>query len=235
MQFYYLLHLKQKTNIMSVKITIPSPCHEDWNAMTPKDKGRHCDSCAKTVVDFTTWQPQAILLHFKINKNVCGRFTEDQLNEPIPTQEDFVRQIAYFKISTLKKVAAIFLFAFMVGASSCNEKLTGQIVIDPPKIENSITTNKSGEVAIIEGPNNIIAGGISIVKVSDTPKISKGRMAIQKTPKLIKPIYNRTVTMGEPAMVDTTINVKPTCIPKENENMVVGKIKMTNFDSSKHK
>ncbi|MEM8584754.1 MAG: T9SS type A sorting domain-containing protein [Bacteroidota bacterium] len=38
----------------SLRITIPEPCHEDWNAMTSLEDGsRHCDSCAKNIVDFT--------------------------------------------------------------------------------------------------------------------------------------------------------------------------------------
>ena len=214
---------------MPTIITIPTPCHEDWNAMTPNNKGRHCDSCAKTVVDFTTSQPQEILMHFKTHKNVCGRFTTEQLNEPIPTQEDFVRQIAYFKVSTLKKVAAIFLFAFMIGASSCNENAQGKTMVTSPLNDTTHPSTLKGDTNIIE-PLNVIAGGISVVNVIDTPKKTIGRIAFHKIPKPVLPI-ERTMTMGEPAMIDTTINIKPTCPPKKNDNMIVGKIRMEVRDS----
>ena len=133
---------------MTQIISIPTPCHEDWNAMTQKEQGRHCNSCSKTVIDFTTWQPQEILFYFKKNKNICGRFTTTQLNEPIPTQEDFVRELFYLPISTLKKVAAIFLFAFVVGASSCNEHTTGEMIANPIAINKNIETENTVGIVI---------------------------------------------------------------------------------------
>jgi hypothetical protein len=36
---------------------IPKPCHENWDAMTPQERGRHCDVCDKTVVDVTRMRP----------------------------------------------------------------------------------------------------------------------------------------------------------------------------------
>jgi hypothetical protein len=36
---------------------IPTPCHETWDAMTPREGGRHCASCARTVVDLTNLRP----------------------------------------------------------------------------------------------------------------------------------------------------------------------------------
>ena len=36
-----------------VSYGIAEPCHEDWNAMIPEEKGRFCKSCEKTVIDFT--------------------------------------------------------------------------------------------------------------------------------------------------------------------------------------
>jgi hypothetical protein len=112
------INLTLNNNHLSIKITIPTPCHEDWNKMTPNNIGKYCDVCCKTVVDFTTWQPQQILLHFESNTNVCGRFNPAQLDEPLPTVEDFVKQISYFSIPFLKKVAAILLFVFFIVGSN---------------------------------------------------------------------------------------------------------------------
>ncbi|QBN19658.1 energy transducer TonB [Flavobacterium nackdongense] len=62
------------------RITIPEPCQEDWNKMTPNDTGRFCGSCSKNVVDFTNMIPEEIQIYFQQNKNVCGRIKKSQLD-----------------------------------------------------------------------------------------------------------------------------------------------------------
>ncbi len=65
-----------------IHISIPKPCHEDWNEMIPNQQGRHCNVCCKTVVDFTNMNDDEVK-YFFINKkkeeSVCGRFKTDQL------------------------------------------------------------------------------------------------------------------------------------------------------------
>jgi hypothetical protein len=65
------------------KITIPEPCHEDWNKMTPNDNGRFCGSCSKNIVDFTNMLPDEIQVYFQQHSNVCGRFKNSQLDSLI--------------------------------------------------------------------------------------------------------------------------------------------------------
>ncbi len=68
-----------------VQLSIPQPCHQDWQKMTPSQQGRFCGSCAKQVVDFTTMSDTEVL-HFFLNKKdekVCGRMYPDQLNRPV--------------------------------------------------------------------------------------------------------------------------------------------------------
>jgi hypothetical protein len=72
---------------------IPYPCHENWDSMTPQSVGRHCDTCDKTIMDFTGWTDDEISTYLSDNSDVkiCGRFSSDQMkNQTItsPTQNE---------------------------------------------------------------------------------------------------------------------------------------------------
>jgi hypothetical protein len=68
-----------KTCIMNLHI--PTPCHENWEAMQPNPQGAFCGSCSKNVVDFSTMSDDAIKAYFlsRPAEKVCGRFTNKQL------------------------------------------------------------------------------------------------------------------------------------------------------------
>ncbi|KMQ61764.1 hypothetical protein ACM40_05380 [Chryseobacterium sp. BLS98] len=64
-----------------MKITIPQPCHENWEIMTPEEKGRFCSVCSKTVRDFTVASDEEIINVFsRSSEDICGNFYESQLN-----------------------------------------------------------------------------------------------------------------------------------------------------------
>lgn len=90
-----------------MKISIPQPCHENWQEMTPNEQGRSCASCQKTVVDFTTWPDEAIFNFFMLNQaKTCGRFTSTQLNKVLSPQPK--RQRHVYPIAFALAVASLF-------------------------------------------------------------------------------------------------------------------------------
>lgn len=161
---------------MQYKITIPKPCHEDWNKFTAAEQGKHCQVCATTVIDFTTWEPNAIANHFatNTNKETCGRFTKSQIERTnLPSAIQFAKQISYFRMSTLKKIAAIFLFAFVIeGSSYASDAIVHggisaipspsinftptalKYKIDKPKKKKTKKRNTKGKVKVTEVKSN---------------------------------------------------------------------------------
>lgn len=64
----------------SLQLTIPSPCHENWNTFTPTRRGGFCQSCSKEVIDFTQYTDEQVKDYFKSRpQNTCGRFRPNQL------------------------------------------------------------------------------------------------------------------------------------------------------------
>jgi hypothetical protein len=80
------------------ELQIPEPCHESWDRMTPGDQGRFCDSCQKTVHDFTRMNDEQLIAFFKkpSSGSVCGRFYNDQLNRDFEIPRKRIPWLRYF-------------------------------------------------------------------------------------------------------------------------------------------
>ncbi|HEV3412626.1 MAG TPA: hypothetical protein VG101_09105 [Puia sp.] len=101
----------------TLRLNIPVPCTEDWEKMLPAERGRHCQQCCKTVVDFTGMSDEEVMRFFVTRAEgagsgatdgggvhgeggggvaygeggVCGRFASDQLGRelaPAPVQRN---------------------------------------------------------------------------------------------------------------------------------------------------
>ncbi len=67
-----------------LQLSIPAPCGESWEDMTPEAQGRHCQKCDRNILDFTHYSDRQLLdLVQKKNGQLCGRFTANQLNRPL--------------------------------------------------------------------------------------------------------------------------------------------------------
>lgn len=70
---------------MKPLIHIPKPCHEDWEAMTLAERGRHCAVCDKVVRDFVGMELNAIQTELQHSSDkVCGRLDRENVSmEPL--------------------------------------------------------------------------------------------------------------------------------------------------------
>lgn len=63
-----------------IEISIPEPCDQKWEDFGQVSAGRHCPSCDKVVVDFTSMSDAELVNFLSLQpSNTCGRFRENQL------------------------------------------------------------------------------------------------------------------------------------------------------------
>jgi hypothetical protein len=100
-----------------LQLSIAEPCHENWESMSPVEKGKFCGSCQKQVVDFSNMSDRDIAEFFKkpSTGSVCGRFMTDQLERDI--------LIPKKRIPWLRLFFQVMLPAFFISKASAQQKI----------------------------------------------------------------------------------------------------------------
>lgn len=195
-------------NQNNVKISIPKPCHEDWNKMTPNEKGAFCSKCAKTVVDFTkkTTEEISSFLIAETGKKICGRFLSRQLDEPAKKVDLFIPfQLLPQRLSFSNTFIFSLFIVFGTTLFSCSTQ-QGEVV---GKIALAHDTNVETRQSTITGDSMIVdpqTSTGSVVPVTCEPL--KGDVAIE-------------MLQGEVAVPRDTVQKD-----QEKEEMKKGKIKI---------
>ncbi len=218
----------------NLNITIPKPCHEDWNKMTPDERGAFCKVCNKSVYDFSKKKKEEIesILTEKIlaGEKVCGRFSVSQIDQP----EERTR---IFSVSTLRKfAAAIFLvFGSFLFSAKAKAQIMGKICYrpkNPPKTEQTV---KGDTVMNVKTP----------IDTSKVDKTVKGNVkTIKKEPEELKMVGEimyvppkKVVEEKKLPKIDTA-KTKPIEIKKEKiqepniQNYTTGAVVMTVKDQN---
>jgi CarboxypepD_reg-like domain len=131
-------------------IDIPSPCHENWDTMSPNEKGKYCHSCHKIVIDFSAMTDNEIIKHFNSKaSNICGRFNENQLQRsltPLPIVKKYTWQtIAASAISCIVGLKANTQLPIIKGKFKLNDTIVKTAVYDSlPNIISGKVVDKNG-------------------------------------------------------------------------------------------
>lgn len=180
----------------ATKIIIPKPCNKGWDNMTPNTNGRHCDTCDKTVVDFTQMNKEEIKSYFiqKSGTKICGHFKASQVEPYQPKLHrklialynsiDQKISIRIFKKISLASVAACM---FLVGCQEKPEVVGEMENVKCNKIEKTTTGTPTPKT------QEEISGAVAVPLIKDSLKPSKkcnlpeatlieGKMEIKEEP-----------------------------------------------------
>jgi len=133
---------------------ISNPCHENWDSMTPQSGGRHCDTCNKTVIDFTTRSEIEIteFLTKHTGEKLCGRFSEHQLEKTSKPVRNTL-QLLYLKVTSIKtttiRTACVFMVGVLMSLTGCstsshNHEVDGMVESNP-----TFDINDSSEIMML--------------------------------------------------------------------------------------
>lgn len=166
-----------------MNISIPRPCHEDWEGMRPEDQGRHCAACSELVVDFSDWSNEAILEYIG-NRNgarICGRFAASQVQAP-GQREVMAAGIARAAMPFLRKVAALIVVCFALAQGNeaiAQQRTAGKVKVTKAAQEPTIL----GELAI-PTPATDTTGSQPVKQDTLQPKpMIMGKIAPYQPPK----------------------------------------------------
>ncbi len=191
----------------NISITVPKPCHEDWNNMTPNEKGSFCGLCQKTVVDFSTMPIEDIKTYLITNSNqkVCGRFQTKQLDEM--ERVEIPLYLLPKHLSSGKAFLVSLLLIFGTTLFSCTNpegRTVGEIVVADTAI-----TPKVIDTASVQ---NLKVGQAVALPVDSVKKV-KAKPRKKKNIEILK-------TMGEVEMVKGDVAIEPIKKPE----ILMGKV-----------
>jgi hypothetical protein len=123
------------------KISIPKPCFEGWENMLPNERGRYCNTCAKTVVDFSVMSDEAVQQYIISNagQKVCGHFKNSQVERIVI---ELPQNIFYTSLPPWKKFLVVFLICFGGSFLSIDTTIAGTSFSQAEPIYDTI--KKSG-------------------------------------------------------------------------------------------
>jgi hypothetical protein len=153
-------------------ISIPEPCTENWNEMTPTERGKFCAHCQKDVIDFSSKADFEIANFAKHKKgNFCGRFVDTQLEKEFSYTE-------LEKYSNLKYAAALAL-----GLMTAEN-----IVAEENKPKTEISNQKDTNLSKLDSNNSVSNNKVEVVITAPMPKshsiVVNGNFSIEYKPQI---------------------------------------------------
>ncbi len=143
---------------LPIQISVPQPCSEDWNKMTPQEQGRFCDSCQRCIIDFSTYSDKELYKYIASHEGqkICGRFKASQLNRNISLPPQPHSQL-------YKWIVAAGLALIITAVPNSPTFAQAPLTVATEQVENNTDTlNNSDETITVSG---------TIIELDETPVV----------------------------------------------------------------
>lgn len=175
-----------------MKITIPKLCHENWDAMSPDEKGKFCTVCSKKVTDFRNDSDEEIISFLESSvDNICGTFSENQLG----------RNLHHSYINSLFTKFAVGFFLTSGGIITANAQQKQEICkpVAKPQIMGKMVAIKKPKPAIQQNSGRLLGETVAENHNIDTPLyFLNGVEVSEKTVKNLKSDAIKKMTVWTP-------------------------------------
>lgn len=115
-------------------ISIPEPCRQSWQQMTPQNDGRHCAQCSKVVADFTAMSNSQIIEYLSNNSHVCGRIQPHQMSS-INSQLLVIDKPVACRLRGWAAAAALFFSMASLKTTAQTGAPIAQAAADSPRVK----------------------------------------------------------------------------------------------------
>lgn len=127
------------------KFGIETPCSEDWNGMTPSEKGAFCQKCAKHVHDFShksVLEIKSTLLELS-GQSVCARMTVTQEKE---LNAEFTLWLSNKNRTPQQLFIAALLIVFGLALFSCEDERDQRNIESVQQIAYNIASDQTDKM-----------------------------------------------------------------------------------------
>lgn len=231
-----------------MKISIPKPCNENWNEMTPDQQGAFCKVCSKVVVDFSNMSDEEVINFFakKKEEKTCGRFRASQLS-PYELKIN-LRSVAAQRSFPKIFAASLFIFfsSLFVCKSDTGERImfnvvpvdmadTSSLTLRADSVSTAITDTTSFALIDSTEINPMIMGGMVVPVeevIVDTTATLTGDVAVEPVmvgqivppPPPPPPMIMGKMVCNKPAQVNKPQKQKPVERKTKGEVRIVGEL-----------
>ena len=175
-----------------LQLTIAEPCHENWENMSPVDKGKFCGSCQKQVIDFSDMSDRQVAEFFKkpSTGSVCGRFMTDQLDRDIEIPRKRIPWVKYFFQFALP--------AFLLSIKASAQKTQGKIKVNTVSADTTrrpVFAEQNRTLGLVIRPDNFkpFIGDTIVTPIKEPVVMMKGDIKIAVDTAVIEPVCSREI------------------------------------------